>query len=50
MLKDEKKCCKEVPLEQKAVDYKCQGVCKSNLNDGPLEQKHIDLLGNLTYF
>ena len=29
MLKDEKKCCKEVPLEQKAVDYKCQGVCKS---------------------
>jgi|TARA_B100001540_G_scaffold303348_1_gene311866 hypothetical protein len=26
---EEKKCCKEVPLEQKTVDYKCQGVCKS---------------------
>ena len=26
---EEKKCCKEVPVEQKSVDYKCQGVCKS---------------------
>jgi len=30
MVTEENKCCKEVPEEEKTIDYKCQGVCKSN--------------------
>ncbi len=39
MFKDEKKCCKEVPVEQKSVDYKCQGVCKSEREESKGNEK-----------
>ncbi len=35
----EEKCCKEVPVEQKSVDYKCQGVCKSEREESKGNEK-----------